>query len=783
MTSINSMTRLSYVLVAIVGSALIADLTSATENPVAAKKTDKTETKEKQMDSISKCPVMAPSQRHTAAGAYSNDEWWPNQLNLSILHQNSVKGNPLGADFDYAEAFSKLDLAAVKSDIENVLTDSQDWWPADYGNYGPFMIRMAWHSAGTYRVTDGRGGAGYGTQRFAPLNSWPDNANLDKARRLLWPVKQKYGNSLSWADLMVLTGNVSLESMGFKTWGFAGGREDVWEPQNDIYWGPESEWLGDERYKGDRELDNPLAAVQMGLIYVNPEGPNGSGDPLAAAHDIRETFARMAMNDEETVALIAGGHTFGKGHGAASAEEYVGAEPEGGALEEQGFGWANSYKTGAGADTITSGLEGAWTQTPTEWSNNYFENMFAHEWEQSKTPAGGTVWVPKDGGAADTVPDAHDDSKFHQPIMYTTDLALKLDPAYGPISKRFHENPDQFAEAFAKAWFKLTHRDMGPVSRYLGPEVPKEPLIWQDPVPAVDHELISDSDIDSLKAKLLDCGLTVSQLVRTAWASASTFRGSDKRGGANGARIRLAPQKDWAVNYPEQLAKVLEKLEEVQSDFNGSLTGGKKVSLADVIVLGGCAAVEAAAKEAGHDVKVPFTPGRTDATQEQTDAESFAVLEPIADGFRNFGGHNLDRPVEEMLVDRAQLLTLTAPEMTVLVGGMRALNANADGGKWGVLTEKPGVLTNDFFVNLTDMKYKWKKSAQCEFFFEGLDRETGDVKWNATSADLVFGSNSQLRAIAEVYASSDGEEKFVNDFVAAWDKVMNLDRFDVDSDE
>lgn len=780
MTSIKPFARLSFVLAAMAVSALIADAASARENPLAAKKTDSTETKEKQMSSISKCPVLAPAQRHTAAGAYSNGEWWPSQLNLQILHQNSVKGNPLGADFDYAEEFSKLDLTEVKKDIEVLLTDSQDWWPADYGNYGPLFIRMAWHSAGTYRVADGRGGAGYGTQRFAPLNSWPDNANLDKARRLLWPIKQKYGNSLSWADLMVLTGNVSLETMGFKTYGFAGGREDVWEPQNDIYWGPESEWLGDKRYSGDRDLDNPLAAVQMGLIYVNPEGPNGSGDPLAAAHDIRETFARMAMNDEETVALIAGGHTFGKGHGAASPDEYVGAEPEGAGLEEQGLGWANKFRTGAGPDTITSGLEGAWNTTPTEWSNGYFDNLMGYEYEQAETPAGATLWKPKDGGGEGSVPDAFDDLKSHQPIMYTTDMALKVDPIYGPISKRFHENPDQFAEAFAKAWFKLTHRDMGPISRYLGPEVPSDPLIWQDPVPAVDHELIGDSDVDSLKAKLLDCGLTVSQLVRTAWASASTFRGSDKRGGANGARIRLAPQKDWAVNNPEQLAKVLEKLEKVQSDFNRSLTGGKKVSLADVIVLGGCAAVEAAAKEAGHDVKVPFTPGRTDATQDQTDAESFAVLEPIADGFRNFGGHNLDRPVEEMLVDRAQLLTLTAPEMTVLVGGMRALNANADGGKWGVLTDKPGTLSNDFFVNLTDMKYKWKKSDQCEFFFEGLDRETGDVKWNATSADLVFGSNSQLRAISEVYASADGKDKFVTDFVAAWNKVMNLDRFELE---
>ncbi len=780
MTSIKPMAGPKFTLTAVGIALFLCVPVLARDTPIADQTTEsKQKIKEKKMNSPAQCPVLGAAQRHTAAGAYSNDQWWPNQLNLQILHQNSLKGNPLGANFNYADEFSKLDLTEVKKDIEAVLTDSQDWWPADYGNYGPLFIRMAWHSAGTYRVTDGRGGAGYGTQRFAPLNSWPDNANLDKARRLLWPVKQKYGNKLSWADLMVLTGNVSLESMGFETYGFAGGREDVWEPQNDIYWGPESEWLGDKRYSGERELDNPLAAVQMGLIYVNPEGPNGNSDPLAAAIDIRETFARMAMNDEETVALIAGGHTFGKGHGAASADEYVGAEPEGAGLEQQGLGWANKFGTGAGPDTITSGLEGAWTQTPTEWSNNYFENLFAFDWEKSTTPAGATLWVPKNGGGEGSVPDAFDDSKSHQPIMYTTDLALKLDPIYGPISKRFHENPDQFAKAFAKAWYKLTHRDMGPVSRYLGPEVPEEQLIWQDPIPDVDHELVNESDVADLKAKLLDCGLTTSQLVRTAWASASTFRGSDKRGGANGARIRLAPQKDWAVNNPEQLAKALAALEKVQADFNGSQSGGKKVSLADVIVLGGCAAIEAAAKQAGHNLQVPFTPGRTDASQDQTDVEAFAVLEPKADGFRNYGGHDLDRPVEEMLIDRAQLLTLTAPEMTVLVGGLRALNANADGNKWGVLTDKPGTLTNDFFVNLTDMKYKWKKSDQCEYFFEGLDRETGDVKWNATSVDLVFGSNSQLRAIAEVYASEGGKEKFVSDFVAAWNKVMNLDRFDL----
>jgi catalase-peroxidase len=638
---------------------------------------------------------------------------------------------------------------------------------------------MAWHSAGTYRVTDGRGGASYGTQRFAPLNSWPDNANLDKARRLLWPIKQKYGNKISWADLMVLVGNRSLETMGFKTAGFAGGRADVWEPQEDIFWGPESEWLGDKRYSGDRDLAKPLAAVQMGLIYVNPEGPNGNPDPLASAKDIRETFARMAMNDEETVALIAGGHTFGKGHGAADADEYVGAEPEGASLEEQGLGWKNSFGTGKGGDTITSGLEGAWSNTPTEWSNGYFDNLFEYDWELTKSPAGAQLWTPKDGGGAGSVPDAHDASKSHAPIMYTTDMALKLDPIYGPISKRFHENPDQFAEAFAKAWFKLTHRDMGPVSRYLGPLVPEKQELWQDPIPVADYEMIGDAEIADLKSKIMDSGLSVSQLVSTAWASASTFRGSDKRGGANGGRLRLAPQKDWAVNQPDKLAVVLAGLEKIQQDFNGS-QGGKKVSMADLIVLGGCAAIEAAAKKAGSDVTVPFSPGRTDATQEQTDVESFGYLEPKADGFRNALGKELDRPAAEMLVDRANLLTLTAPEMTVLVGGMRVLNTNSGVAELGVFTEQPETLSNDFFVNLLDMNYEWKKSDKCEFFFEGRDRSSGDIKWTATSVDLVFGSNSQLRAIAEVYGQEDAKQKFVEDFVAAWDKVMNLDRFDLE---
>ncbi|WP_390620435.1 catalase/peroxidase HPI [Gimesia maris] len=734
---------------------------------------------------LSKCPVMGGSKdsamRHTAAGSMSNGDWWPNQLNLDMLHQNSKKSNPMGEDFNYAAEFQKLDLAAVKKDIKELMTTSQDWWPADYGHYGPLFIRMAWHSAGTYRVTDGRGGASDGTQRFAPLNSWPDNANLDKARRLLWPIKQKYGRKISWADLMVLTGNCALESMGFKTFGFAGGREDVWEPQKDVYWGPESEWLGDKRYTGDRELENPLAAVQMGLIYVNPEGPNGKPDPLVAARDIRDTFGRMAMNDEETVALIAGGHTFGKAHGAATPKGNVGPEPEGASLAEQGLGWKNKYKKGNAGDTITSGLEGAWTSTPTQWSNGYFDNLFGYEWELVKSPAGAWQWTPKEESAKGTVPDAHDPEKSHAPMMFTTDLALKMDPAYGKISKRFHENPDEFAAAFAKAWYKLTHRDMGPVSRCLGPEVPAAQL-WQDPVPAVDHKLIDKQDIAELKAKVLASELTVPELVSTAWASAATFRGSDNRGGANGARVRLAPQKDWKANDPAQLAKVLKTLEQIQTEFNSERTDGKKVSLADLIVLGGSAAVEAAAKKAGHEVEVPFTPGRTDATDEMTDVEAFAVLEPKADGFRNYQdhGHVYDRPAAEMLVDRANLLTLTAPEMTVLVGGIRVLNANAANSPLGVFTKQPGTLTNDFFVNLLDMNTKWDKSKMCEHFYEGRDRKTDELKWMASSVDLVFGSNSQLRAIAEVYGSEDAEQKFVNDFVAAWTKVMNLDRFDLD---
>src|SRR6056297_2754267 len=737
-----------------------------------------------------KCPVMgdvnAPSNRHTAAGVYSNGDWWPNQLNLAILHQNSPMGNPMDEDFDYAAEFQKLDLEAVKQDIKELMTTSQDWWPADYGHYGPFFIRMAWHSAGTYRVSDGRGGASYGTQRFAPLNSWPDNANLDKARRLLWPIKQKYGKQISWADLMVLTGNCALESMGFETFGFAGGREDVWEPQTDVYWGPESEWLGDKRYSGDRELETPLAAVQMGLIYVNPEGPNGKPDPLAAARDIRETFARMAMNDEETVALIAGGHTFGKAHGAATPTGNVGPEPEAAGLAEQGLGWKNTYGSGNAGDTITSGWEGAWTSTPTEWSNGYFENLFGYEWKLTKSPAGAWQWTPEDESAEGTVPDAHDPEKSHAPMMFTTDIALKMDPIYEPISKDFYENPDQFAKAFAKAWYKLTHRDMGPVSRLLGPEV-AEPQLWQDPIPAVDHELIDKQDIAALKTQLLDSGLSVSQLVKTAWASASTFRVTDKRGGANGARLRLAPQKDWEVNEPAELSNILQTLETIRKQFNDAQTadesaGGKKVSLADLIVLGGCAAIEQAAKNAGHDLQVPFVPGRTDATPEQTDVESFAVLEPRADGFRNFVGHEtIDRPAEELLIDRAQKLTLTAPEMTVLIGGMRVLDANADDMKLGVLTETPGTLTNDFFVNLLDMNTEWNVSPMCDHFFEGRERSTGEIKWRATSVDLVFGSDSQLRAIAEVYASDDAEQKFVNDFVAAWNKVMSADRFELES--
>ncbi len=731
-----------------------------------------------EMESNGQCPVMG-SNRHTAAGYHSNRDWWPGQLNLQILHQNSRKGNPMGPQFDYAEEFAKLDLAAVKKDLTALMTDSQEWWPADYGHYGPLFIRMAWHSAGTYRVSDGRGGAGYGTQRFAPLNSWPDNANLDKARRLLWPIKQKYGQQISWADLMVLAGNVALESMGFETFGFAGGRADVWEPQEDIFWGPEQEWLADERYSGERDLANPLAAVQMGLIYVNPEGPNGKPDPLAAAVDIRETFARMAMNDEETVALIAGGHTFGKAHGAATPEGNVGPEPEGASIEEQGLGWKNTYGKGNAGDTITSGLEGAWSTTPTEWSNGYFDNLFDYEWELTKSPAGAWQWTPTDESAQGTVPDAFDANKSHAPIMFTTDLALKKDPAYGPISKRFHENPDQFADAFARAWYKLTHRDMGPVALLLGPEVP-EPQLWQDPVPAVDHELIGAAEVAELKAKILASGLSVADLVSTAWASASTYRGTDKRGGANGARLRLAPQKDWEVNEPAKLATTLAKLEAVQQDFNGSQTGGKKVSLADVIVLGGCAAVEQAAKQAGYTVAVPFAAGRTDASQEMTDVESFAVLEPTVDGFRNYAGHHHERPAEEALVDRAQRLTLTAPEMTALLGGLRVLGANHGDSQLGVLTNRPGTLSNDFFVNLLDMSAEWKYSAEAGHIFEGRDRGTGEIKWTATSVDLIFGSNSQLRAIAEVYASRDGEQKFVDDFVAVWNKVMGLDRFDLD---
>jgi len=733
---------------------------------------------EQNLSTESKCPVSAGARRHTA-GAPANAAWWPNQLNLKILHQRCPLSDPMDKEFNYAEEFKSLDLDAVTKDLHALMTASQAWWPADYGHYGPFFIRMAWHSAGTYRIADGRGGAGSGAQRFAPLNSWPDNVSLDKARRLIWPIKQKYGRKISWADLIVLTGNVALESMGLKTFGFGGGREDIWEAQEDIYWGPEGKWLADERYSGDRQLENPLAAVQMGLIYVNPEGPNGKPDPVAAAVDIRETFARMAMNDEETVALIAGGHTFGKAHGAAEPGKYVGPEPEAAGIEEQGFGWKNTFGTGNGADTISSGLEGAWTTNPVKWDNNYFDNLFGHEWELTKSPAGAYQWTPKDASAAGTVPDAHDPSKRHAPNMFTTDLALKVDPSYAKISKHFHENPREFADAFAKAWFKLTHRDMGPVSRYLGPLVPAEHLIWQDPVPAVDHELIGEPDIAALKAKILASGLSISQLVATAWASAATFRGSDKRGGANGARIRLAPQKDWEVNQPAELAKSLQTLEAIQKDFNGAQSGGKKVSLADLIVLGGCAAVEASAKKAGHDVKVPFSPGRTDTSQEQTDVHSFAVLEPTADGFRNYLRSGHQRPAEELLVDRAQLLTLTAPEMTVLVGGMRALNANFEQSKHGVFTNRPETLTNDFFVNLLDMNTKWQASPKSEGVFEGRDRATGEIKWTGARVDLIFGSNSQLRAIAEFYACDDSKEAFVKDFVAAWNKVMNLDRYDL----
>ncbi|MEZ2126413.1 MULTISPECIES: catalase/peroxidase HPI [unclassified Sinorhizobium] len=726
-------------------------------------------------DNAGKCPVV---HGHTSPAGRTNRDWWPNQLNLKLLHQNSSLSDPMGKDFNYAEEFKKLDLAALKKDLHALMTDSQDWWPADFGHYGPLFIRMAWHSAGTYRTGDGRGGAGAGQQRFAPLNSWPDNVNLDKARRLLWPIKQKYGNSISWADLMILTGNVALESMGFKTFGFAGGRPDVWEPEEDVYWGAEDTWLGDKRYTGDRNLENPLAAVQMGLIYVNPEGPNGNPDPVAAARDIRETFARMAMNDEETVALIAGGHTFGKTHGAGDAA-LVGPEPEAAGIEEQGLGWRSSFGTGKGGDTIGSGLEVTWTTTPTKWSNNFFWNLFGYEWELTKSPAGAHQWTPKHGAGAGTVPDAHDRSKRHAPSMLTTDLALRIDPDYEKISRRFFENPDEFADAFARAWFKLTHRDMGPRARYLGPEVPAEELIWQDPIPAIDHELIDAQDIAALKEKILASGLSISQLVSTAWASASTFRGSDKRGGANGARIRLAPQKDWEVNQPAQLAKVLETLEGIQNAFNAGQSGGKKVSLADLIVLGGAAAVEQAAKNAGHDVQVPFTPGRMDASQEQTDVESFAALEPVADGFRNYLKTQFSVPAEALLVDKAQLLTLTAPEMTVLLAGMRVLDANAGQSQHGVFTKRPETLTNDFFVNLLDMGTVWTAASDAKDVFEGRDRATGELKWTGTRVDLVFGSNSQLRALAEVYGQQDAQQKFVRDFVAAWNKVMNADRFDL----
>ncbi len=731
------------------------------------------------MTDTSKCPVAGGPRAQMTAGSRSNRDWWPNQLNVKVLHQNSPKSDPMGAAFDYAKEFKSLDLHAVVKDLTALMTDSQAWWPADYGHYGPFFIRMAWHSAGTYRIADGRGGAGSGTQRFAPLNSWPDNVSLDKARRLLWPIKQKYGRKISWADLMVLTGNVALDSMGFKTFGFAGGREDIWEPEEDIYWGPETTWLDDKRYTGDRQLEGPLAAVQMGLIYVNPEGPNGKPDPVASGRDIRETFARMAMNDEETVALVAGGHTFGKTHGAAEPGKYVGPDPEGASIEEQGLGWKNSFGSGIGFHTISSGLEGAWKPNPTTWDNGYFDTLFGFDWELTKSPAGAQQWTPKGGAGAGTVADAHDPSKRHAPMMSTADMALRMDAIYEPISRRFHKNPDQFADAFARAWYKLTHRDMGPRSRYLGALVPKEVLLWQDPVPAADHKLIDAQDIVALKGKLLGSGLTIAQLVSTAWASASTFRGSDKRGGANGARIRLAPQKDWEANQPAQLAKVLASLEAIQKEFNASATGGKKVSLADLIVLGGCAAVEKAAKAGGHSVTVAFTPGRTDASQEQTDVHSFAVLEPTADGFRNYLKPGHTHSPEALLLDKAQLLTLTAPEMAVLVGGLRVLNANSGGAKHGVFTKRPETLTNDFFVHLLDMGTVWKAAAGAEGAFEGHDRATGELKWTGTRADLVFGSNSVLRAVAEVYGSEDAQDRFVHDFVAAWTKVMTLDRFDL----
>jgi catalase-peroxidase len=727
----------------------------------------------------SKCPFSGGALRQGAGKGTRNPDWWPNQLKLNILRQHSSLSNPMGGSFNYAKEFRSLNLDAVKKEIFELMTTSQDWWPADYGHYGPFFIRMAWHSAGTYRISDGRGGAGSGTQRFAPLNSWPDNANLDKARLLLWPVKKKYGKKISWADLMILAGHCALESMGLKTFGFAGGREDVWEPEEDVYWGAETEWLGDKRHSGNRELENPLAAVQMGLIYVNPEGPNGNADPISAARDIRETFGRMAMNDEETVALIAGGHTFGKTHGAADPGKYVGPAPAAAGIEEQGLGWNNTFGSGNGANTITSGLEGAWTTSPTKWSNNFFENLFGFEWELTKSPAGAHQWQPKNGAGAGTVPDAHDPTKFHAPFMLTTDLSLIADPVYEKISRHFHEHPEEFADAFARAWFKLTHRDMGPIARYLGPELPDEVLIWQDPIPAVTHKLIDDTDIASLKSTILGSGLTLSQLVSTAWASAATFRGSDKRGGANGARIRLAPQKDWEVNHPDQLAKVLDTFEGIQSTFNSARSGGNKISMADLIVLAGCAGIEGAAKKAGYVVHVPFKPGRADAVQEQTDVESFAVLEPAADGFRNYIKPKHSVSAEEMLVDKAQLMTLTAPEMTVLLGGMRVLDTNFGQLKHGVFTQQPGVLTNDFFVNLLDPGTTWKASAENKDIFEGRDRVSGQLKWTGTRADLIFGSNSELRAIAEVYGSEDAQEKFVHDFVAVWDKVMNLDRFDL----
>ncbi|MDB4230103.1 catalase/peroxidase HPI [Paracoccaceae bacterium] len=731
------------------------------------------------MTSESKCPVMGGSQRHTAVGTTANQRWWPNQLNLKILHQNSSLADPMDSNFNYAEEFKSLDLDAVKKDIFDLMTDSQDWWPADYGHYGPFFVRMAWHSAGTYRIGDGRGGAGAGTLRFAPLNSWPDNVNLDKARMLLWPIKQKYGRKLSWADLMILTGNCAIESMGLETFGFAGGREDVWEPAEDIYWGSEGEWLADERYSGDRELENPLGAVQMGLIYVNPEGPNGNPDPLASARDIRETFGRMAMNDEETVALIAGGHTFGKAHGAADPDKYVGPEPEGATLAEQATGWKNTYESGKGLHTISSGLEGAWTTNPIKWDNNYFENLFGYEWEQTKSPAGAIQWTPKETSASGTVPDAHDPSKKHAPVMFTSDLALRMDPIYEPISRRFYENPDELSVAFSKAWFKLTHRDMGPYVRGLGSLVPSEAQLWQDPIPNINHDLVNENDVAALKEAILKSNLSISQLVQTAWASAATYRGTDKRGGANGARIRLEPQKNWAVNNPSELNKALNTLEEIQTAFNGKQANGKLISLSDVIVLGGCAAVEAAASKAGHNLEVPFAPGRTDASQEQTDVESFAVLEPKADGFRNYIENGQPRGAAELLIDKAQMLNLTAPEMTVLIGGMRVLDANMANSKHGVFTKSPETLSNDFFVNLIDMSTEWKRSNDSDEVFEGYDRSSGELKWTGTSVDLALGSNSQLRAISEVYASDDGKEAFTKDFVAAWSKVMNSDRFDL----